>query len=313
MKNDVYGIGNPLVDINVKITEEELTSLNIEKGVMHLIDEEKVVEIQKFLENKEVTRYPAGSCANTIMGIARLGGKVAYSGKLGNDDNGKNYEDSIKKLNVNSFLSSEEGITGSSTIFVTPDSQRTMNTYLGNCRKFSKNDVDQSMILNSKFLYLAGYMWDTDLQKKAAIFAMSIAKKNNIKIAFNLADPFLVNRNKDDFLKLIDEYVNILISNDEEATSLMNADVENALNLLNKKCELVVITRGKEGSIASFNKEIFNIDAFNVEPIDTTGAGDMFAAGLLYGLSRNMSLRDSMQLGSFYASWIVSRWGVRLE
>ncbi|MFH2020029.1 MAG: adenosine kinase [archaeon] len=313
MKNDVYGIGNPLIDINVKITDEELSSLNIEKGIMHLIDEDKAKIIQKFLENKKPTKYPAGSCANTIMGIARLGGIVSYGGKLGSDDNAKIYEKALKNCHVISSLSFDEGITGSSTIFVTPDGERTMNTFLGNCQKFSKSDVDTELILNSKYLYLTGYMWDTKNQKEAALFAMDFAKKNNVKIAFNLADPFLVNRNKNDFLDLISRYVDLIIANEEEAKTLFDTDAIEALSLLGKKCDIAVITRGNKGSIAAHKDSIIKMGAFKVDPVDSTGAGDMFAAGLLYGICKNMTIADSMQLGSFFASWIVSRWGVRLE
>jgi sugar/nucleoside kinase (ribokinase family) len=312
MTYDVYGIENPLVDINVKVNDSDIKSLGLTKGIMHLIDEKQRNKLFEFFAGRKINRYPAGSCANTMMGIARLGGKAVFSGKVGNDNEGEFYHEAIKKTGVISDIKSEAGLTGTSIILVTPDSERTMNTFLGNCRKYSKKDVNTEILSNSRILYSTGYMWDTDSQKQAALFAFETAKNKGVKIAFSLADPFLVKRNKEDFLEIIKKYADLVISNEEEACSLVGGSVTESLNKLRSLCDNVIITLGKNGSMVADKSDIHRINAFRANCIDTTGAGDLYAAGVLYGLCRNMSLKDSANLGNLFASWIVTQEGVKL-
>jgi sugar/nucleoside kinase (ribokinase family) len=187
-----------------------------------------------------------------------------------------------------------------------------MNTFLGNCRKYSKKDVNTELLSNSEILYTTGYMWDTDSQKEAALFAFETAKKNNVKIAFSLADPFLVKRNKSDFLDIVKKYADIVISNEEEACTLAGKSVKESLKKLSSLCSSVIITLGKNGSMVGEKGSIHMLDAFRANCVDTTGAGDVYAAGVLYGLCRKMSLKDSANLGSLFASWIVAQEGVKI-
>ena len=311
MKYDVYGIGNPLVDINTNITDRDLEYLGLNKGIMHLIDLEKRNRLFEFLKGKKVERYAAGSCANTIMGVSKLGGRAVFWGKIGEDAEGVFYNKAIGEAGVISDVKSESGLTGTSTILVTPDSERTMNTYLGNCRKYSVRDVDAEKLSGSRIFYTTGYMWDSDSQKQAALHAFEIAKKKGIKIVFGLGDPFLVKRNRDDFLNIIKEYADVVIANEEEARFLTGKDTEAGIRELKKICSSVIITLGKNGSVAADSKKTHHMAAFRATVVDTTGAGDMYAAGVLYGLSRNMELRDCAQLGNLMASWIVTQVGVR--
>ncbi|MBN2368082.1 adenosine kinase [Candidatus Woesearchaeota archaeon] len=312
MKYDVYGIGNPLLDINADVDDKDIAALGLDKGIMHLIDLEKRNKLSKFLKNRKIERYVAGSCPNTMRAVARLGGKSVISGKVGDDPEGRFFIESIQKLGVVSDVKSEPGITGTSTILVTPDSERTMNTFLGNCRKYSKKDVDAEKLKNSKLFYTTGYMWDTESQKEAVLYAMDIAKNNNVKVVFSLADPFLVKRNREDFVGIIKKYVDLVISNEEEARNMTGKDTAEGIKRLNELSESVIITLGRKGSIVADSGKICELKAFPVEPVDTTGAGDIYAAGVLYGLSKGMSLKDSAQLGGLYASWIVTQKGVRL-
>jgi len=182
-----------------------------------------------------------------------------------------------------------------------------MNTFLGSCRKYSKLDLNEEHLVKSKIFYTTGYMWDTDSQKQAAIHAFKIAKKNNILIVFNLADPLVVKRNCSEFQELISAYVDIVISNEEEAEALTGK--EDSIRFFKKSA---IITKGSEGSLVSEGNHYHKIDAFLVNAVDSTGAGDMYAAGVLYGLSRNLSIVDAARIGSLYASWIVTQVGVRI-
>ncbi|MFH0875012.1 MAG: adenosine kinase [archaeon] len=305
MNYDVYGIGNPLMDINVFASDSDIAALGLVKGSMNLIDLNKKKSINSYIKNKglKTVMYPAGDCPNTIMGVAALGGTAVLGGKVGIDSESEVYIKQIKELGVYSDIKKGEGLTGSSNIFVTPDSQRTMATFLGNCQKFSKADVDEEIIKNTKFLYVTGYMWDTISQKEATLIAFSLAKKYNVKVVFNLADHFLVKRNIDAFPEIIKKNVDILIANNLEAK-----EISGELNL-SELCKINIITYGENGSILTDNSKKEKISAYPVNAKDTTGAGDMYAAGFLFGLSKGYSLKDAATLGSYFASRIVQKNG----
>lgn len=312
MKYDIYGIGNPIIDITIKATDEDLQKLSLDKGTMHLIDENRRSEILHYFSDEKRITYPAGSCPNTIMGAARLGANALLNGKVGIDESGTDYDKKIIEQGVISLIKKQEGTTGTSIILVTPDSQRTMNTFLGNCRKFSKQDIDADKLINSKYLYFTGYMWDTDSQKEACEHAMRLAKENDVEVVFNLADPNLVLRNKEELLKYI-PLIDILLCNEEEAFALTGNKDEEAIRMIYKTGQTAIITLGENGSIIMCKEEICRVSAFKVIPIDSTGAGDMFAAGLLFGLTQGYPIQKAATLGSFLASRIVIQNGTKIN
>ncbi|MBT4351231.1 adenosine kinase [archaeon] len=313
MKYDVYGIGNPIIDLTIKVTDSDIESLGLDKGTMHLIDENRRSEILNFLKDKEVQSFPAGSCPNTIMGLSSLGSNSIINGRIGNGNLSKQYINEIEGINVISRLKSSEGVTGTSIILITPDSQRTMNTFLGNCRKFSKEDIDIEAIKESKFLYFTGYMWDTDSQKEACNYAMKIAKENGVKFVFNLADPNLVLRNKDELFNFILDKVDFLISNEEEIIALMGEDYESAIKDLENKITGIVVTMGENGSKIKHKGSTHLVDSFKVSAVDSTGAGDMYTSGFLYGMSLGIPVENAAKIGSYFASKIVSQLGTKIN
>ena len=224
MKFDVIGLGNPLIDVIINVEDGFLNELNLEKGSMNLVDVERqnqILEKSKKLEKKTAL---GGSCANTMAMIAQLGGKAAYGGKVGNDDFAKDYEDQLIEIGATSFLAHSDGPTGSSIILVSTDAERTMNTHLGMCQSYSKEDLNLEAISNSNYMYVTGYLWDTPTQKAAVVAALEHAKDSGTKIAMSLSDSFCVERHRNDFQNLMDEYVDILFCNETEGAIMSNAD-----------------------------------------------------------------------------------------
>jgi sugar/nucleoside kinase (ribokinase family) len=314
MAIDVYGIGNPLMDVLVNISDKELQKLNLQKGVMHLIDPSQHKTLESYIKNKPQILIPGGSCPNTIISLAKLGLKTTLAGCIGDDKLGKEYQKQLKKYKIISNLYTSQTPTGSSTIMISKDGERTMNTYLGASQKFSKQNLNEELIANSKYIHFTGYMWDTENQKEAIQKAIEISQKNSTKIIFDVADPFAVNRNKDVFLDLIKNYTDIAFANEEEAKTLFNTDnPDKAAKELSGLCDIGIIKLGKKGSLIQTKKEKIHIPANIVEAIDTTGAGDMYTSGFIYGLSKDYSLEKSGKLASFLASQIVTQVGAQFN
>lgn len=312
----VYGIGNPLIDILINIDDVDLSSLNLSKGTMHLIDEERRKEILSYIKNKEITYSCGGSCPNTIISLSAFGIKTTLAGKIANDEFGSIYTSQLQNLGVISDIKSgNENPTGSSIIMISPDTERTMNTYLGMCRFFSAADISEKLLLDSEILYFTGYMWDTESQKEAVMKAINLAKKQNIKIVFDVADPFAVQRNKDDFLRLIEKNIDIVLANNEEAKILFdNENIQKGINELSKITNIAIVKNGPKGSfIKQKNEDLLEIPVNKVEAIDTTGAGDMYAAGFIYGLSKKYNLYNSGICASFLASQIILQKGAQFS
>lgn len=306
MKLDVYGIGNPLIDIITSVEEHDIISLNKNKNGMHLIDEQERTKILEYINTNDKIYECGGSCPNTIITLNQFGCKAAISGKVGNDEYGSIYIKNLKKSNTISDITQIENKTGSSIILLTPDSERTMNTYLGVNRSYLPDDVNEKLLQNSTFLYFTGYMWDTENQKEAILKAIRIAEKNNIKIVFDVADPFAVSRNKDDFLKLIKNHISIVFTNQQEAEMLCkSSSSEENIKKLSKLTDTVCLKLGSEGSLLYSENEIHKISIKPVTAIDTTGAGDIFAAGFLYGLIKGTSNYTAALLASYAAGQIV--------
>lgn len=314
-KIGVYGLGNPLIDVLVDISSQELSNLNLKKGIMHLIDEEKRTELLESIKEKEKKFICGGSAPNTIISLAMLGVPTYLSGKIGEDEFGNIYEEQLKKHNVQFNLQKTIHPTGSSIILISEDTERTMNTYLGASQHLSKLDLDEEKIKNSEYLYFTGYLWNTDSQKETVLNAINLAKENSTKIIFDVADPFVVQNNKEDFLNLIKNHANIVFANEEESKILLDIqEPKEAILKLSELCDIAVIKLGSKGSlIKEKDNDLIEIKSNKVEAVDTTGAGDTFAAGFIYGLYNQFPLRDTGIFSSYLASQIVTCKGAQFE
>lgn len=311
---DVYGIGNALNDVLVHVEDQVLKDLGLQKDGMNLVDIERQHEILDRIQSLSKTIEVGGSAANTIVAISQLGAKTAYTSKVGKDELGELFEKDLKNKGVYSLLKKGDKSTGSSVILISSDASRIMNTCLGATQDLSKEDISEDAIQKANVLYVTGYLWDTENQKQAVLHALELAKKYQTQVAFSLSDPFCVERHRDDFLELIEKHVDILLCNLDEATYLTQKNTEYEITSFIK--EIVgnfVVTKGKEGAVGYANEEIVPINPFSVDVIDTTGAGDGFAAGYLYGVTHNMSLQDSLPLASFVASKIITQTGPRFN
>lgn len=311
---EVYSIGNILIDILASVTDSDIKSLNLDKGIMKLVEEEERNKIVSFLENQEYEYNCGGSAPNTVITLAGLGVNCGLSGKIGKDDFGKKYIARLKELGVESYVTETEGVTGTSIILITPDSERTMNTSLCVNQEYSKDDVSAQAITQANYFYFTGYMWDTDTQKEALREAINYARKGGTKIVFDLADPFAVNRSRDDFLNMIHHHYNIVFANRDEAKLLFNCNsVEESVKELANLCEIAIVKDGANGSYVASEGKVYKIPVFKVDAVDSTGAGDTYAAGFLYGLSQGFSLEKSGHLASWLAAQIVTVMGAQFS
>jgi len=314
MKYDVFGIGNPLIDIIIKVDDSTLKELGLTKGSMNLVDLERQKRILDRHQDHEKVTALGGSCANTMVMLSQLGGKAAFTGKVGDDELGDDFHTQLLGSGVASFLKKKDGMTGSTIILITSDADRTMNTHLGMCQHLSKNDLNLEGLKDSRCLYITGYQWDTPSQKEAVRTALEHTREHGIPIAFSLSDLFCVEKHKADFQELLDKYVDLVFCNELEAKSMTRqADVQDQLRHLSESVDHVVITLGKEGSVISHKGEVHTIDPFTVDAIDTTGAGDAFAAGYLYALARDYPVPDAGRLASYCAATIVTIDGPRFD
>ena len=307
----VLGIGNAIVDVICKVEDSFLSKSSLAKSTMKLVGE---TEFKKLLSNLKIKQtISGGSVANSIVGLSQLGNKVGFIGKVSEDDLGNKYEEGLKKEKVEYFYSKkkEELPTGTCLILITPDSERTMCTFLGIAGKISENDVDVNAIKNSKITFLEGYLWDKGDPKKA--FDKAIQSSN--KVAMSLSDQFCVERHKPHFLDLVKNKLDIAFANEQEILSLINTKNFDEVILFAKKLgSLIVITRGEKGSIAIQKNEVVECDSQkNLKIVDLTGAGDLFAAGFLHGHVNNLSLKESLEKGTEMSSKIIQKIGARLN
>ncbi|MGH1377546.1 MAG: adenosine kinase [Alphaproteobacteria bacterium] len=316
-KYGVVAVGNALVDVLSQVSEdfiaEQSKAHGMEKGAMTLVEEERAVSLYE--QMPQGLESSGGSAANTMAGFASFGGKGAFIGKVADDELGKVYKNDIKSLGVN--FDTNPLVLGASTgrcmILVTPDADRTMNTFLGASVELSPIDVDKDLIASAKVTYLEGYLFDRDLAKAAFIAAAEAAHESGHRIALTLSDPFCVDRHRDDFLDLVEKHVDILFANEDEIKSLFQKDdFDEAINAISKHVEIAAITRGEKGAVIIHEDKQIKIDAAPVQDvIDTTGAGDQFAAGFLYGFTEGKSLEESGKLGTIAASEVISHMGAR--
>jgi sugar/nucleoside kinase (ribokinase family) len=312
MTPKVYGIGNPLIDIIVEVTDEDLQHLGLHKGTMHLIDESGRRELLAFIKDKEASYSCGGSCPNTIITLAAFGIPSAVAGMVGEDEFSGIYRRRLKELGVIDELKSCSAPTGSSIILVSPDSERTMNTYLGANRLFGPGEINPQMIAEADMFHFTGYMWDTESQKSSIAAAVSVAESSDTLVSFDIADPFAVSRNRVAFLDLITDHADIVFANKEEARILFdNYDAYECARSMGKLCRTAVVKNGKLGSYVSHKREMFRIPVQGKEPVDTTGAGDIYAAGFLLGLCLGASPRDCGLIASVLAGEIIGQHGAQ--
>ena len=315
MNKKILGIGNAIIDVLAKVDDDFLKKNKLIKGSMKLINKAEFEDLKKNIKIEKV--LAGGSVANTMAGIAHLQGNPSFIGKINADNFGEMYKKSLQDINVNfSYFEKDEDLsTGASIILITPDSERTMCTYLGISSHLSADDVNENNIIDHELIFLEGYLWDKGISEKMFKQAISIAKKNKVKIAMSLSDIFCVTRHKQDFYNLLKNDLDILIGNENEINELANkknlSDSVNQLKGLNK---LIVITRSENGSMVIKNNEIINCNSIKVNKIlDLTGAGDLFAAGFLKEFLDNSDIKKCLETGSILASKIIQKIGARLE
>ena len=310
---DLIGLGNAIVDIIVNVEDNFLEINNLKKGSMNLISSN---ESKVLLKNcKIIKKISGGSSANTVVCLAELGNNVQFIGRVKNDNFGNFFSTDIKKSNtIFDTPPTDKGPSSAhSIIFITPDAQRTMCTYLGASVEFEPNDVNFNLINKSKFLYLEGYLWDSDLAKNAFLEAAKLAKESDTKIILSLSDSFCVDRHRDSFIELINNYVDVVFCNESEVLSLFKEnDFPSCQESISKLCKLVIITLGSKGSLVIYEGQTEEIKPILMgKIIDTTGAGDLYAGGFIHGLINNYSLKKCGRIGSICAGNIITQLGSR--
>lgn len=315
MKYDVYGVGNALVDVQAQVSDELLQKAGFDKGIMTLVDDAQQKQLLDLLAGMNLNRCAGGSAANTIVGIADFGGKAAYVGKVADDEVGSFFRSEMQEMGVSFEVNSAaEGQSGTCAIMITDDAQRTMMTNLGVSSTLSEADINEDELKQAKYVYIEGYLLTGDTSKAAAYKAMELAQKHGVKVAFTASDPFLVNMLRDEMIKLIEGPVDLFFCNEDEAKSLTGLEDPIACAAeIHKHAENVAMTLGANGSILMHNKEAIAIEGIDVNAIDTTGAGDMYAGGLLYGITNGLTWKQAGHLASHAAGRIVSQLGARME
>lgn len=313
MAYDVYGVGNALVDVQARVTEPLLAEVGFTKGVMTLVDEPTQTRVLGSLDGAAISRCAGGSAANTVMGVVDLGGKAAYAGKVGKDALGDFWLQDMRELGVAIEVPQIAGQTGTCVVLITEDAQRTMLTHLGLSSTLGPEDISEAEIRQAKYVYIEGYLFTGESTKQAALKAIHLAKANEVKVAFTVSDPFLVGLNRELFWELIQGPVDLLFCNLEEARALTgHTDAVECAQHIHRNAADVALTLGADGSLLMREGQIIPIEGRRVQAIDTTGAGDMYAAGILYGITNGLSWRDAGHLASHAAARIVSQMGARL-
>lgn len=312
---DVVGIGNAIVDVLAKVGDGFLTERNLRKGGMTLLDAATAGKIYTdIVPEREVS---GGSAANTVAGMASLGSDCAFIGKVYDDELGQNFRRDIGAAGIDFFTPPllEGPATGRSIVLVTPDAERSMFTYLGAATRLTAEDIDENIIKASRYVYLEGYLWDEAHAKEAVLKACELAHKYNRKIAFTLSDCNCITRHREDLLKLVTDCVDVLFANENEIKALFNTDdFMAALDMIKPLVEIAAITRNSKGSVIVNGRVKIFVEAEKMDNVvDSTGAGDLYAAGFLYGMTKERSLGTCAMIGSIAASEIISHYGARPE
>jgi len=307
----ILGIGNAIVDVICKVDVNFITKNNLTKGTMKLFFDEN--EFKKLLSNLKIEKtVSGGSVANSIVGLSQLGNDVGFIGKISADEFGQDYEDGLKRENVNYFYSKKKEAlpTGTCLILVTPDSERTMCTFLGIAGKINENDISSDVIKKSEIVFLEGYLWDDGEPKKAFDKAINYANK----VAMSLSDQFCVDRHKSNFLNLVKNKLDVTFANEQEIASLIDAkNFNEVINFSKQLKKLIVITRGEKGAVTIKGEEVYECGIKeNLKIVDLTGAGDLFAAGFLHGYINQLSIDECLNKGTELSSKIIQQIGARL-
>ena len=313
MAFDVFGMCNALYDIQAEVDDALLVGLGLEKGSMSLLSAEQQQQIVPQIYTHIVNTESGGSGANTMFGVSLLGGHTCYTSCVGKDEHGALYRRGLAERGVKPNLSEGEGDTGVSLVLITPDAQRTMGTFLGRSRELTAADLSLEDLRASRYLYVTAYLWDTDSQKEAVLLAMREANQAGVRVALSLSDPFCVHRHRDDLLHLLREHVDVLFGNQVEAQVLTGTDHPyDALRELSRLSDIAVVTMDENGALIRQRHATYEIPRYRVTAVDTTGAGDMFAAGILYGLTQGLPLDVTGRIGAYTAAQVVAKLGPRL-
>jgi len=316
-KFDVYAIGNALVDIEYHATPHKLVELDIDKGVMTLIDEQRQNSLVAQLSESHESMTCGGSAANTIIALAQMGARTHLDCRVASDMTGQIFARDLHDSGVNSNLDFKplpSGVTGKCLVFVTPDADRTMNTFLGVSAELDSSDIDVEAIKHSEYIYIEGYLASADNTRDAAIEARRIAENQGIKTSLTLSDPNMIKFFRESMEAMIGDKVDLLFANEDEAMELANTDnLDEAVQLFKKRARSFAITRGREGALLFDGVALIEVKPNQVQAIDTLGAGDMFAGAFLYGLSQGMSFHQSGDLASLASAKIVTQYGPRLK
>ncbi len=315
MTFDVYGVGNALVDVQARVSDTFLEQLALDKGIMTLVDDDQQAMVIDRLSGASLHRCAGGSAANTVVGLAELGGSAAFAGKVAGDVMGQIFLGDMRSIGVEMRTApATTGQSGTCVVLITPDAQRTMLTNLAVSSTLSADDIDEAMIGRAKYVYIEGYLLTGATTRDAAYRAMLSAKRQGVKVAFSASDPFLINLLRDEIWELITGPVDLFFCNQEEAKSLtLHDDPVQCAAEIHRHAENVALTLGDKGSILMHGGETIPIEGAIVEAVDTTGAGDMYAGALLYGITSGMSWRQAGHLASHAAGRIVGQLGARLE
>jgi len=310
----VYGIGNGIVDKQVKITESELEDLRLSKGFMELAEQAEQARILAYLGNREHEMHAGGSAANTIVGMAQMGGTVAYTCSLAADDLGQHYAADFARLGIHlTGTLKPQAQTGLCLVLVTPDGERTMKTYLGASTQLTPDSIEEEVIAQSHWIYLEGYLLAGESTRAASFHALDLARKHGTRIAYSFSDGFLVTNFGEHLRRVVTQYADLVFANELEAAAYTgHRDPQASLEAILHDCQNACVTCSENGSYIHYNGTTSYVPAFPVQPMDLTGAGDMYAAGVLYGLSVQASPADAAQLGARAAADVVRQMGARL-
>ena len=315
MKYDVFGVGNALVDVQAQVSDAIVAQSGFDKGIMTLVGDDQQQHVLQSIASLPLNRCAGGSAANTVVGVADFGGRAAFCGKVSRDEMGDFFLDDMRDLGVIIDVQpAATGATGTCAVLITPDAQRTLLTHLGVSATLTPEDVHEESIRQSKYVYIEGYLLTGETTKAAAYKAIELAQRHNVKVAFTASDPFLVNMIRDEIWELVKGPVNLFFCNDEEAKSLTGKDnATDCARDIHAHADNVALTLGATGSIVMHQGEAIIVEGVAVEAIDTTGAGDMYAGGLLYGITNGLSWKQAGHLASHAAARVVTQLGARLD
>jgi sugar/nucleoside kinase (ribokinase family) len=314
-KYNVFGIGNALVDMEFLVKDEWLKRMSVEKGVMTLVDEKRQHELMNNLDPFEAKKFCGGSAANTMIALSQFGGRSFYTCKVSTDELGEFYFGDLVREGVATNLSAKrtDGITGKCMVFITPDAERSMNTFLGVSEKLSINDIMEKDIIDSEYIYLEGYLASSKTGKEAVLEAKKIAQKNDVKVALTLSDLGMVRHFRTEIEEMIGSGIDLLFCNFEEASEFArSSNIEEVMDKVKKIAKTFVITRGAKGAIIFDGNNFQHVEAPKVTPIDTTGAGDLFAGTFLYAITHGKNFQHAGALACKAASKLVTQYGARL-